>query len=146
MRDHFDNVPLANEEEWKKVMDRTINRITIMGHIGREPRISYTVDAVAVANFTVATSRPSLETKKEMSTEWHHVIALGKNAEMVRELVKEGTKVFIEGALGTRKWRDKTTHQTHYLTEIIANHIEIISNPKQPQPRDKHFHEPEKDD
>jgi single-strand DNA-binding protein len=131
----------------------SINKVILIGHLGKDPETRYTQSGDAVANVTVATSESwkdkSTGEKKEQ-TEWHRVSFFGKLAEIVGEYLKKGSAVYIEGSLHTRKWTDKDG-QDRYTTEIRADKMVMLGSkqerqekPQQRQPeqqkkRDREF-------
>lgn len=107
---------------------RGINKVILVGNLGKDPEIRYMPNGEAVANFSVATSeswkdKQSGEQKEQ--TEWHRVVAFKKLAEIIGEYVKKGSKIYIEGKLRTRKWQDKDG-QDKYMTEIIADEMQML--------------------
>lgn len=101
-------------------MSRSLNRVTIIGHLGQDPEVRYLPNGDAVANFNVATSeswtdKNTKEAKER--TEWHRIVIFGKLAEISKEYAQKGTLVYIEGQLKTRKWTDSSGID-RYTTEI----------------------------
>ena len=107
----------------------TLNKVMIIGRLGRDPEVRYTQGGQAVANFSLATSErwKSKSGDKEERTEWHRVVAWGRQAELVGEYLSKGRQVFIEGRLQTRDWEDKEGHQRR-TTEIVANDIQFLDS------------------
>ncbi|GAA0204442.1 hypothetical protein GCM10009123_09720 [Kangiella japonica] len=102
---------------------RGINKVILVGNLGKDPEIRYTADGRAIANITVATS----ETWKDKSsgqqqerTEWHRVVIFGKLAEIAGEYLRKGSQVYFEGKLQTRKWQDQSG-QDKYTTEVVVD-------------------------
>jgi single-strand DNA-binding protein len=109
-----------------------INKVIIIGNLGRDPEMRYTPDGTAVANFSVATSTEwkdkNTGEKKEL-TEWHRVVAFRKLAEICGEYLAKGRQVYVEGRLQTRKWEDtKNPGVTRYTTEIVANDVQFLGS------------------
>lgn len=108
-------------------MAGSLNKVMIIGNLGSDPELK-TVGDSQVANFSVATS----ETYKDGSgnsqekTEWHRIVAWGKQAELAGRFLSKGRKVFLEGSLQTRSWDDKTSGQKRYMTEIKAYKITFL--------------------
>lgn len=105
-----------------------VNKVILVGNIGQDPEIRYMPNGNPVANLTLATSeswkdKQSGETKEQ--TEWHRVVMFNKLAEIAGEYVKKGSKVYLEGALKTRKWQDQQG-QDRYTTEIVANELQML--------------------
>ncbi len=112
-------------------MARGVNKVILIGNLGRDPEIRYTATGSAVANVTLATSeswkdKQSGETVER--TEWHKVVFYQRLAEIAGEYLRKGSKVFIEGRIQTRKWQDKTTGQDRYTTEIIADNMQMLDS------------------
>lgn len=107
---------------------RGVNKVILVGNIGQDPEIRYMPNGNPVANLTVATS----ETWKDKQTgemreqtEWHKVVLFNRLAEIAGEYVKKGSKVYLEGAIKTRKWQDQQG-QDRYTTEIIGNEMQML--------------------
>ncbi len=105
-----------------------INKVIIVGNLGKDPEVRYFQDGTAVANFTVATSRQwkdkSSGEKKEQ-TEWHRVVAFRRLAEICGEYLHKGKQVYVEGRLQTREWEDKDGNR-RWTTEIVANEMQML--------------------
>lgn len=103
-------------------MAGSLNKVQIIGNLGRDPEVRHTSDNRAIANLTLATSE-SWEDKagqKQEKTEWHRVVVFGKLAEIVEKYLKKGDSVYFEGKLQTRKWTDKDG-QERYTTEVVVD-------------------------
>ena len=103
-------------------MSRGVNKVILIGNLGAEPEVRYMQNGDAVANVRIATSeswkdKNSGETQER--TEWHNVVFFGKLAEIVKQYVHKGSKIYVEGQLRTRKWQDKEGHD-RYSTEIVV--------------------------
>lgn len=99
----------------------SVNKAIILGFVGNEPEIRQTQDGRAVANFSVATSeswKNKNSGEKQEKTEWHRIVAFGNLADIVKNYVKKGSKVYVEGSIQTRKWTDKESIE-RFTTEII---------------------------
>lgn len=107
---------------------RGVNKVILIGNLGRDPEIRYTTGGRAVANFSVATtdSYTTKDGEKQETTEWHRIVAWGKLAEICGEYLTKGKMVYIEGSLQTRSWEDKEGN-TRRTTEIVARNMEILS-------------------
>jgi single-strand DNA-binding protein len=107
---------------------RGVNKVILIGNLGRDPEIRYTTNGQAVANFTMATSevRTNKDGNKVESTEWHRVVAWGRLAEICGEYLSKGKTVYIEGALRTRSWEDKDGKK-RWTTEVVARNMQILS-------------------
>lgn len=105
-----------------------INKVTLIGNLGKKPEIRYSQNGAAIASFNIATTESWKDGKgvKQEHTEWHRLVAFGRLGEICGEYLDKGTKVFIEGKLQTRKWDDKDG-VTRYTTEIVAKEMKILS-------------------
>jgi single-strand DNA-binding protein len=109
-------------------MSRGVNKVILVGNLGKDPELKYTPQGTAVAKFTIATS----EKYKDKSgvfqerTEWHNVVAWARTAEIAGEYLKKGRTVYIEGSLRTSSWDDKQTNQKKYKTEIVVNELVLL--------------------
>ena len=105
----------------------TVNKVILVGNLGRDPEIRYTANQDAVANVTIATSETWKDKsgEKQERTEWHRVVFFRRLAEIVNEYLKKGSQIYIEGRLQTRKWQDQSG-QDRYTTEIIADEMRML--------------------
>ena len=103
-------------------MARSINKITLLGNVGKDPEIRSSASGIMVANLTLATSDRFQDQQGNWQdrTEWHTLVAFKRTAEIVRDYVKKGSKLYIEGKLQTRSWDDKESGAKRYRTEIIV--------------------------
>ena len=112
-------------------MARGVNKVILIGNLGRDPEVRYTPNGLAVANITIATSE-SWKDKQSGEpverTEWHRVVMYQRLAEISGEYLRKGSKVYIEGRLQTRKWQDKTSGQDRFTTEIIADTMQMLDS------------------
>lgn len=109
-------------------MARGINKVILVGNLGRDPEIRYVPNGGAVANLNIATSeswRDKGTGEKQERTEWHRVVFFGKLAEVAGEYLKKGAQIYVEGRLQTRKWQDKSG-QDRYTTEIVGNDLQML--------------------
>ncbi|AKJ41770.1 single-stranded DNA-binding protein [Pragia fontium] len=100
-----------------------INKVILVGNLGKDPEVRYLPNGGAVANLTLATSeswRDKQTGEQKERTEWHRVVIFGKLAEIAGEYLRKGSQVYIEGALQTRKWQDQAG-QDRYTTEVVVN-------------------------
>ena len=105
-----------------------INKVILVGRLGRDPEIRYTPGGAAVANFTIATSeewRDKESGEKQERTEWHRIVAWRRLGEICGEYLKKGSQVYIEGRLQTRDWEDRDGVR-RYTTEIIAQNMQML--------------------
>jgi single-strand DNA-binding protein len=108
----------------------SVNKVILIGNLGRDPETRYTADGAAITNITIATSdrwkdKSSGEMKE--ATEWHRVAFFGRLAEIAGEYLKKGRPVYVEGRLRTRKWQDKDG-QDRYTTEIVADSMQMLGS------------------
>ena len=105
-----------------------VNKVIIVGRLGKDPEVRYTPNGQAVANFTVATSEnwtDKTSGQKQEKTEWHRIVVWGRLAELCRDYLKKGRQVYVDGRLQTRSWDDKDGVKK-YTTEIIASSIQFL--------------------
>ena len=110
---------------------RGVNKVIIVGTLGKDPELRYLPSGGAVANVSIATSERWKDKdtgQLKEATEWHRVVFYGKLAEIVGEYLKKGSKVYVEGSLHTRKWQDKQTGQDRYTTEIKASTMQMLDS------------------
>ena len=107
----------------------SINKVILIGNLGRDPEVRYMPSGDAVANITIATTDTWKDKagEKQEQTEWHRVAMFGKTAEIAGEYLKKGSQVYIEGKLQTRKWTDKEG-QERYTTEIRADRMQMLGS------------------
>jgi single-strand DNA-binding protein len=108
----------------------SVNKVILIGNLGRDPETRYMPDGGAVTNITIATSyqwKDKATGDKKEETEWHRVAFFGRLAEVAGEYLKKGSPVYIEGRLKTRKWTDKDGHE-RYSTDIIADEMKMLGS------------------
>jgi single-strand DNA-binding protein len=105
----------------------SVNKVILVGRLGKDPELRYTQTQQPVSTLTVATSerRKGQDGQWAEHTEWHRVVAFGKTAENCSQYLQKGREIYVEGSLRTNKWQDKTG-QDRYTTEIIANTIQFL--------------------
>ena len=106
----------------------SVNRVTIIGNLGKDPETRYAPSGDAVTNITVATTetwKDKATGEKREATEWHRVVFFGKLAEIAGQYLKKGSQVYLEGKLKTRKWQDKDGAD-RYTTEINADELKML--------------------
>ena len=110
-------------------MAKSVNKVILVGNLGKDPEVKYTPSGTAVAKFSLATNERYKDKAGEWQdrTEWHNIVAWQRLAEIVGEYVKKGSKIYIEGRLQTSSWDDKETGQKKYKTEVIANDLVLLS-------------------
>jgi single-strand DNA-binding protein len=110
-------------------MAKSVNKVILLGNIGKDPEVKFLPSGSAVATFSIATSERFKDKGGEWQdrTEWHNLVAFGKVAEIIRDYVKKGAKLYVEGSLRTQSWDDKTSGQKRYKTEIVVNDLSLLS-------------------
>ena len=110
-------------------MARSVNKAILVGNVGKDPEVKFLPSGSAVANFTLATSERFKDKSGEFQerTEWHNLTAYQRLAEIVRDYVKKGSKLYVEGRIQTRSWDDKETQKKVYRTEIVVNDLVLLS-------------------
>ncbi|MGA9116608.1 MAG: single-stranded DNA-binding protein [Bacteroidota bacterium] len=111
-------------------MARSLNKVMLIGNLGKDPELRYTSSGVAVATFTLATNESWKDQEGNMQerTEWHTIVAWRRLAEICGEWLKKGKKVYIEGRLQTRSFDDKNTGTKRYVTEIVADNMIMLDS------------------
>jgi single-strand DNA-binding protein len=106
----------------------SLNEVKVLGYVGKEPQVNNTQSGTLVVNLSVATSEryKDQQGNYQEKTEWHNLVAFSRQAEIIRDYVKKGSKVFVEGKLQTRSWEDKDTGKKAYRTEIIVNRLGLL--------------------
>lgn len=120
----------------------SVNKVTILGRVGKDPEARYTADGNAIASASVATSekwkdKSSGEMKE--ATEWHRIVAYGRTAEVIEQYVKKGDQLYVEGSLRAREWEDKEGNKRQ-TTEIKADKVVLLSKrteEEKPKPKPK---------
>jgi single-strand DNA-binding protein len=107
----------------------SVNKVILIGNLGRDPETRYMPEGGAITNISIATTDKWKDKNGEMQekTEWHRVAFFGKLAEIAGEYLKKGSQVYVEGRLQTRKWQDKDG-QDKYTTEIVANVMQMLGS------------------
>jgi single-strand DNA-binding protein len=106
----------------------SVNKVIVLGNLGRDPEVRYTANGAAICNVGVATSRQwkdKTSGEKQEETEWHRVVFYDRLAEIAGEYLKKGSSVYVEGRLKTRKWTDKDGVEK-YTTEIVASEMQLL--------------------
>jgi single-strand DNA-binding protein len=109
-------------------MAKGVNKVFLLGNVGKDPEIRTTPGGMTVASFSLATAERAKDAQGNWAdkTEWHNLVAFQRTAEIVRDYVKKGTQVFIEGKIQTRSWDDKESGQKKYRTEILINELSLL--------------------
>ena len=110
-------------------MSRGLNKVQVIGHLGKDPEMRYTPSGKPVTTFSVAVSRSwnSADGERHSETEWFNVVAWGNLAEICKQYLVKGQQVFVEGRLQTRRWDDKEG-QKHTSVEIVANEMMMLGD------------------
>lgn len=125
-------------------MSKDLNKVLIIGRLGKDPEVKYTPQGSAFARFTVASGRKwrTNEGEEREDTEWFNVVAWDKLAETCGQYLQKGSRVYIEGRLQTRSWDDQQAGQKRYMTEVIANDMIMLGDreraPEQTHQDDEH--------
>jgi single-strand DNA-binding protein len=109
-------------------MAKSVNKVILIGNLGKDPEVKYTPQGTAVAKFTLATNERFKDKQGEWQdrTEWHNITCWARLAEIAGEYLKKGRSVYIEGSLRTDSWDDKQTGQKKYMTNIVANDLVLL--------------------
>lgn len=111
-------------------MARGVNKVILIGNLGKDPEVRYMPNGQAVANVTIATSenwKDKNTGEQQERTEWHRVVFYRRLAEIAGEYLKKGSRIYVEGKLQTRKWQDNNG-QDRYTTEIIGNEMQMLDS------------------
>jgi single-strand DNA-binding protein len=110
-------------------MAKSVNKVILLGNVGKDPEIRSTQGGTIVATFSIATTDRQKDPQGNWQdkTEWHNLVAFQRTAEIIRDYVKKGHKLYVEGKLTTRSWDDKESGQKKYKTEIIVNDLSLLS-------------------
>ena len=106
----------------------SVNKVILVGRLGKDPEIRSTPSGTTVAKFSLATDDRYTDKngEKQERTEWHNIVAWGKLAEICGQYLKKGKLIYIEGAIRTDSWDDKETGQKRYRTDIVANQMQML--------------------
>jgi single-strand DNA-binding protein len=104
-----------------------VNKVILVGHLGKDPELRYSQSGVAVANANIATTeRRKMDGDWQDHTEWHRLVFFGKTAETLSRYCKKGKQLYVEGSLQTRNWEDKESGQKRYMTEVRVNQMVML--------------------
>jgi len=111
----------------------SVNKVILIGNLGKDPEIKYTQGGMAVAHFSLATNERVKDKDGNWTdrTEWHNIVLFDRKAEIAGEYLKKGRTVYIEGSIRTNSWDDKETGQKKYRTEIIGNQMVLLGGPRE---------------
>ncbi len=107
----------------------SVNKVILVGNLGRDPEVRYSPEGAAICNMSIATTsswKDKASGEKREETEWHRVVMYNRLAEIAGEYLKKGRSVYIEGRLKTRKWQDKDTGADRYSTEVVADQMQML--------------------
>ena len=112
-------------------MAKGVNKVFLLGNVGKDPEIRSTAGGMTVASFTLATADRKKEGANWVdSTEWHNIVCFQRTAEVVRDYVKKGSQILVEGKITNRSWDDKESGQKRYKTEILVNELTLLGGGK----------------
>ena len=111
-------------------MAKGVNKVLLLGNVGKDPEIRTTAGGMTVASFSLATADRAKDAQGNWAdkTEWHNLVCFQRTAEIVRDYVKKGTQLFVEGKIQTRSWDDKTSGEKKYKTEILVNELTLLGS------------------
>lgn len=128
----------------------SVNKVILVGNLGRDPEVRYSPDGAAICNVSIATTSAWKDKKtgeKREEVEWHRVVFYSRLAEIAGEYLRKGRSVYVEGRLKTRKWQDKETGADRYSTDIVADQMQMLGGkdddgqqraaPSQPQRQER---------
>jgi single-strand DNA-binding protein len=109
-------------------MAKGVNKVMLLGNVGKDPEIRTTAGGMTVASFSLATADRAKDAQGNWTdkTEWHNLVCFQRTAEVVRDYVKKGSQIFVEGKIQTRSWDDKTSGEKKYKTEILVNELSLL--------------------
>jgi single-strand DNA-binding protein len=109
-------------------MAKGVNKVMLLGNVGKDPEIRTTAGGMTVASFSLATAERAKDSTGNWvdKTEWHNLVCFQRTAEIVRDYVKKGSQLFVEGKIQTRSWDDKTSGEKKYKTEILVNELSLL--------------------
>ena len=109
-------------------MARGVNKVILVGNVGKDPEIRATQGGMQIASFALATTDRTKGQDGQWvdKTEWHNLVAFQRTAEIVRDYVKKGSQIYVEGKIQTRSWDDKESGQKKYKTEILVNDLQLL--------------------
>ena len=109
-------------------MAKGVNKVFLLGNVGKDPEIRSTAGGMTVASFSLATADRAKDAQGNWAdkTEWHNIVCFQRTAEVVRDYVKKGSQILIEGKIQTRSWDDKASGEKKYKTEILCNELTLL--------------------
>jgi single-strand DNA-binding protein len=107
-----------------------VNKVILVGNLGRDPEVRSLPSGQPVASFSIATSRrwKDRDGNRQEQTEWHNIVCFGKQAEIAGQYLTKGKQIFVEGRIQTRSWDDKTSGEKKYRTEIICDNFQMLGS------------------
>jgi single-strand DNA-binding protein len=113
---------------------RGVNKVILIGNLGRDPELRYLPSGQAVAKFTLATGMKWKDKDGQLQerTDWHNIVAFGRQGEVCNEYLKKGSPVYVEGRIQTRSWEDKDGNKK-YMTEIVAQVVNMLGRKGEPE-------------
>lgn len=115
---------------------KSLNRVTLIGNLGKDPEVRYTPSGVAVGTFSLATNESwqDQDGNTQERVEWHQIVAWKKLAEICHQYLHKGSKIYVEGRIQTRSWDDQQTGTKKYITEIVINNLIMLDGKPASQP------------
>lgn len=122
----------------------SLNKVQLIGHLGRDPEVRYTADGLAVAHLQIATTRvwKDKDGERREETEWTRVVFYDRRAEIASDYLKKGSQCFVEGYLRTRKWEDKGGVE-RFMTEVVGTDLILLGGKSVPQSQEQTQAQPE---
>jgi single-strand DNA-binding protein len=114
-------------------MARGVNKVILLGNLGKDPEVKFTPSGMAIASFSLATtsSAKDKDGNWQDKTEWHNIKAFGRTAEIAGEYLKKGRTVYLEGRIHYDSWDDKETGQKKYMTQILVNELTLVGGQRE---------------
>jgi single-strand DNA-binding protein len=111
-------------------MPKSLNRVELLGNVGKDPEVKFTPSGTAVAKFSMATTSRYKDKNGDWQdkVEWHNIVCWARLAEIAGEYVHKGDKLYIEGRMETSSWEDKQTQQRKYMTSVVASDLILLGN------------------
>src|SRR5271165_5450163 len=130
---HLLYLPFIQESYGQERLMASVNKVILIGNLGKDPEVKYTPGGMAVARFSIATNERVKDKDGNWGdrTEWHNIVLFDRKAEVAGEYLKKGRTVYIEGSIRTNSWDDKETGQKKYRTEIIGNNMVLLGGPRE---------------
>ena len=112
-------------------MAKGVNKVFLLGNVGKDPEIKSTASGMQIATFSLATADRAKDAQGNWGdkSEWHNIVCFDKTADVVKNYVKKGSQLLIEGKIQTRSWDDKTSGEKKYRTEILCNDLTLLGKP-----------------